>query len=153
MGKQRPLSPVYAVALLGTMLAALACGSDDEESPGDGAEDGATPQEVEVAARDFAFAPTNLTGAVGEPIEITLTNTGETLHTFTIDEYNVDVEVPAGEKATFDVLPSEPGEFNYYCRFHQAQGMFGAISTTGEGVGDEAGDEPTSAPDDDPYIY
>jgi plastocyanin len=132
------------------VLVAIACGGDEESSGGSGG-DNSTPQEVEVVAKDFSFVPKKLSGAVGQSIEITLSNTGEVSHTFTIDEYNVDTEVPAGEETTVTVLPSEPGEFNYYCRFHQDQGMLGAISTTGEGVA--ATDSPTEAPAEDPFEY
>jgi plastocyanin len=131
----------------------IACGSDEEATDQGGAATEVAPSEVEVTAADFSFAPTKLTGNVGREIEVTLANTGDAPHTFTIDEYNVDVEIAAGEEMIVTVIPSEPGEFNFYCRFHQAQGMQGAISTTGEAGEDEAAEEPTAAPEDDPYTY
>jgi len=145
--------PVGA-ATLAIALAALACGGDDEAGV-DGNGTASSPQLVEVTAKDFSFVPAKLRGTVGAPIEITLKNTGQAPHTFTIDEFNIDAEVAAGDEVTLTVLPSEPGEFDYYCRFHEGQGMRGEISTTGEGAA--ATDAPTSAPadgpTDEPYEY
>jgi plastocyanin len=133
------------MAIVAIALTALACGGDDEAGV-DGNGTASSPQLVEVTAKDFSFVPPKLRGTVGAPIEIALKNTGQVSHTFTIDEFNVDTEVAAGAKATVTVLATEPGEFNYYCRFHEGQGMRGAITTTGEdGSGADAG-SPSDAP-------
>jgi plastocyanin len=153
------LKITVSIVVIAALLAAVACGGDEETSDAGSADVDAVPTEVEVAVTDFAFAPTRLTGSVGQDLEVTLTNTGEAPHTFTIDEYNVDVEVAAGDETTVTVLPSEPGEFNYYCRFHESQGMLGAITTAAEGAAlpeqpTDAADEPTEEPSDDPlYDY
>jgi plastocyanin len=141
----------YASVIVLT-LTLIACGGGEEDAGGS-AKNELTPIELDITARDFAFDPADLTGSVGQNIEVTLANTGSAPHTFTIDEYNVDEEVPAGEEVSFTILPSEPGEFNFYCRFHQDQGMFGAIIATGEESA--APDEPVAeeTPDDDPYNY
>jgi len=97
--------------------------------------------------------PAKLRGTVSAPIEITLKNTGQVSHTFTIDEFNVDTEVAAGEKTTVTVLPSEPGEFNYYCRFHEGRGMRGAITTTGEDGSGAGAASPSDPPPDDTNGY
>ena len=132
-------------------LAALACGADDE-----GGVDGngtASPQLVELTTKDFSFVPSKFRGTVGAPIEITLKNTGQVSHTFTIDEFNVDTEVAAGEKTTVTVLISEPGEFNYYCRFHEGRGMRGAITTTGEDGSGGGAASPSDPPAEDTNGY
>lgn len=143
-----------AAATLAIALAALACGGDDEAGV-DGNGTASSPQVVEVTAKDFSFVPPKLRGTPGAPIEITLKNTGQAPHTFTIDEFNVDTEVAAGKETTLTVLPSEPGEFNYYCRFHEDRGMRGAITTTGEDVsgGDAAAPSESPVGETDGYDY
>jgi len=143
-----------ATATLTIILAALACGGDDEAGV-DSSKTDSSPQIVEVTAKDFSFVPPKLRGTVGAPIEITLKNTGRASHTFTIDEFNVDTEVAPGEETTLAVLPAEPGEFNYYCRFHEGRGMRGAITTTGEDVSDGGAAAPSDSPlgDTDGYEY
>lgn len=142
-----------ATATLTVVLAALACGGDDEADIGSAATP--SPQIVEVTAKDFSFVPAKLRGTVGAPIEITLKNAGQAAHTFTIDEFNVDTEVAPGEETTLTVLPAEPGEFNYYCRFHEGRGMRGAITTTGEDVSDGGAAAPSGSPvgETDGYSY
>lgn len=112
---------------------AVACG-DSDESSGTGS-DSETPEAIEVTAKDFSFTPAKLKGVVGRVLEVTLKNSGGTTHTFTIDEFNVDAEVASRTETTVLVTPAEPGEFNYYCRFHQGRGMQGAITVTGENGG------------------
>ena len=143
-----------AAATLAMALAALACGGDDEAGV-DGDATASSPQVVEVTAKDFSFVPAKLRGTVGAPIELTLNNTGQVSHTFTIDEFKVDTEVAAGEETTVTVLPSEPGEFDYYCRFHEGRGMRGAITTTGEDGSGAGAASPSDAPapETDDYSY
>jgi plastocyanin len=141
-------------ATLVITAAALACGGDDEAGV-DGNANASSPQIVEMTVKDFKFVPPKLRGTVGAPIEITLKNNGRVSHTFTIDEFNVDTEVAAGEKTTLTVLPSEPGEFNYYCRFHEGRGMRGAITMTGDegsGAGAASPSDPPTG-DTDEYGY
>ena len=140
--------PQAAAAILAIALAALACGGDDEAGL-DGNGTASSPQLVEVTAKDFSFVPAKLRGTVGAPIEITLKNTGQVSHTFTIDEFNVDTELAAGEKTTVTVLPSEPGEFTYYCRFHEGRGMRGVITTSGEDVSGAGASSPSDPPTGD----
>ena len=145
-------SAQVAAAILAIAVAALACGGGDEVGV-DGNGTASSPQLVEVTAKDFSFVPAKLRGAVGAPIEITLKNKGQATHTFTIDEFNVDTEVAAGEKTTVTVLPSEPGEFNYYCRFHEGRGMRGVITTTGEEESGAGAASPSDPPADDTDGY
>jgi plastocyanin len=145
------------LAMVAIALFGVACGGDDEAGvDGDVAQP--SPQLVEVTAKDFSFVPPKLRGTVGAPIEVTLKNTGQVPHTFTIDEFSVDTEIGPGEETKLMVLPPEPGEFNYYCRFHQEQEMRGAITTVSEGAasGDErtsADGEATGEPEEDPLGY
>jgi plastocyanin len=143
-----------AAAILAIAVAAVACGGEDEAGvDGNGAS--SSPQIVEMTVKDFKFVPPKLRGTIGAPIEITLKNTGQVSHTFTIEEFNVDTEVPAGGKTTVTVLSSEPGEFDYYCRFHQDRGMRGVITTTGEYGSGAGAASPTDPPtgDTDGYGY
>jgi plastocyanin len=86
---------------------------------------------------------------MSDPVTIVLTNAGNAPHTFTIDEFDVDAEVAAGEETTVSITPSASGEFTYYCRFHRNQGMVGSISVSGSGGADDS--NPTESPADDGY--
>lgn len=81
--------------------------------------DDATRQEgdIELVAKDVEFVPTSLESDGGE-ISVFVENQGSTLHTFTIDDLDVDLDVPASKSArvTFD---AEPGTYEFYCVPHE----------------------------------
>lgn len=136
--------------LVSAIMAASACGSDDEGISGN--EDGggtSARQTVEITLKDFSFTPGKLRVEAGQELEIRLTNSGDARHTFTIDEFDVDAEIQSRTETTVLVTPSEAGRFTYYCRFHEAQQMIGVLT-----VGDQGGaavPSPTPAKTDDTY--
>jgi plastocyanin len=144
------MSRILAAApLMMTLLAALGCGGGEE------AESGATtpsPQVIDMTASDFSFSPDALSSEVGAPIEVSLKNTGQAAHTFTIDELDIDVEVAPGDETTVRVLASEAAELEYYCRFHRASGMTGSLTAGGDAAGGEA-EQPTETADETPDDY
>jgi len=129
-GRRAIFKPVFRSipfpAALALVAIALAACSDDKPNPNDATPSPGPP--VQITAADFSFSPKALAGAVGVPFEVTLKNAGTVQHTFTIDEFLVDVQPNPGVEVTFTVTPSEPGEFNFYCKFHVDRGMIGAIN-------------------------
>ena len=87
----------------------------------------AKDNEIEVEQDDFYFEPTFIKAKKGTTLKVELENEGNTAHTFTIDSLNVDKEVQPGKKATVKVKVPSTGSVAFYCRFHQGQGMQGAI--------------------------
>ena len=147
-----PARTTITVAVaLATAALFVACGGD-EEADYSGDADSNAVQTVEVTASDFSFTPATLTAEVGGSFNLVLTNAGDAAHTFTIDEFDLDAEVAPGEETSVTVSPSESGEFTYYCRFHQDQGMEGGITVSGRaGAGDT--DSPESPAEDGDYNY
>jgi plastocyanin len=143
---------IAAVTPLAAALAPIAACGGDEEADGGDDRSGATSEAretVEVTTNDLSFSPSKLTARVGDPFDVVLTNASNAPHTFTIDEFEVDAEVAAGEEKTLSVTPSESGEFSYYCRFHRQQGMQGSITVSG--VGGAGDTDPTESPADGGY--
>ncbi len=133
---------LLALTLFAVPLIA-ACGDDEEAL--DGGTESPAPQTIQMAAKDFSFTPGKLQAEAGRSFEVALRNSGSVPHTFTIDEFNVNVELAVGEETSVPVTPSGAGEFTYYCRFHRAQGMQGRITVTGEGGAAPSPDSPTPA--------
>ncbi len=81
--------------------------------------DSATLQEgdLELVAKDIEFQQKSLQAEGGE-IAVFVDNQDQTLHTFTIEELDVDLDVPASKSArvTFD---AEPGEYEFFCEPHK----------------------------------
>lgn len=113
------------------------CGEDDdaldEEAQGE-----QTPAEcAEVSASEGAPAPLTMNDNFFEPLclavsstqEITMTNAGDSLHNFSVEDQGVDIDVEAGEELITE--PTEelfrPGTFRFVCKYHEAEGMVGTI--------------------------
>jgi plastocyanin len=139
---------ITVTVALATAALFVACG-DDEEADYSGDANSNAGQTVKVKASDFSFTPGKLTATINDPFDLVLTNAGDAPHTFTIDEFDLDAEVAAGEEMTVSVTPSDSGEFSYYCRFHRQQDMQGSITVSGvTGAGDTG---PSESPADDGY--
>jgi plastocyanin len=126
---------VVMLALVTTAVVVTACGDDGGggngavEAGGGGDGDG-----LAVDLTDFQFSPAELEGTAGETVSIELENTGSARHTFTGD--GVDEEVAPGDGATVEVTLPDSGSFDFFCRFHQGQGMEGSITTDGAPAAD-----------------
>ncbi|HEV2754706.1 MAG TPA: cupredoxin domain-containing protein [Actinomycetota bacterium] len=81
--------------------------------------DSATAQEgdIELATKSLEFSDNSLQATAGE-VAVFVDNQDSTLHTFTIDELDVSLDVPGSKSArvTFD---AEPGEYEFFCEPHK----------------------------------
>lgn len=110
------------VVLSAVFLLAGACGGDEPEGTAGGADAGsADALPITVTATDFAFQPDALEGHATHTVDLTFVNEGDTEHSFTIDEMDVDVEAEGGEEATTTFTPEETGTFEFYCTYHPDQ--------------------------------
>lgn len=110
------------VAVVGTALVLGACGGGDT-GDGGGAGDGGAAGATSLTMIDNEFQPADLTVASGTELE--LTNDGESPHTFTVD--GIDQQVEAGQSSSVTV-DLEPGEYDFVCTFHEADGMTGTLT-------------------------
>lgn len=79
-------------------------------------------------------------------MEVTVKNEGKAPHTFTIDELRVDQEVAPGKSITIKLSPAEPGEFNFYCKYHVASGMRGSLLVQRQGGAATPAATPSASP-------
>lgn len=82
--------------------------------------------DIELVTKDSEYQPVTIEAEEGE-ISIFVDNEDATLHTFTIDELDVDLDVPASKSArvTFDAEPGRTYEF--FCVPHESEGMEGTL--------------------------
>ena len=85
---------------------------------------------VEIELYDNYFEPTVLKGTPGQKVELELKNEGETAHTFTISKQSVDKEIQPGDETETDVTFPQSGQLEFVCKFHQGEGMIGALETS-----------------------
>lgn len=76
----------------------------------------AQPGDIELTAKDFKFDSRTITTDTGT-VAVTVANDDATLHTFTIDELGVDLNVPPGttQRVRF---PADRGTYRFYCIPH-----------------------------------
>jgi plastocyanin len=77
----------------------------------------AEPGDIQMALEDFEFSPATIRAEAGE-VSVFLDNKDTVLHTFTIEELDVDVDVPGAGSArvTFEATP---GTYEFICEPHQ----------------------------------
>ena len=86
-------------------------------------------EEVTVESYDIYFEPREVTIPADTDVTVMLPNDGVTLHNFSIDELDIDVDIDPG--ATEETVINAPaGEYEYYCNVpgHKAAGMVGTLT-------------------------
>lgn len=112
----------------GTPAASPAASPAADATPCPEATPGAGGEGVSVEAGDIYFAPEEITIPADTDVTVTISNVGMTLHTFTIDELDIDIEIEPG--ATGEATINAPaGEYEYYCSVpgHRAAGQVGIL--------------------------
>ena len=88
---------------------------------------------VEIKLRDdkgsgsYAYSPAEFIFKVGEIVNFVMTSETE-LHTFTVDDLNIDQSIDAGETVEFSFKFDKPGTYPLICIPHETQGMIGKIT-------------------------
>ena len=90
---------------------------------------------VEIEMYDDYFEPTVLKGEPGQTVTLELKNEGNKPHTLTISDKGIDQEVQPGDEAEADVTFPQSGELVFVCRFHENNGMIGALEVSGGASG------------------
>jgi plastocyanin len=135
-----------ASAVVVFVLAAAACGGygDDNGKEGGSTTIGGMTAElhgtkdvsgetgkVEIEMDDDYFEPTILKGEPGQTVTLELKNEGNNPHTLTISDQGIDQEVQPADEAEVDVTFPESGQLVFVCRFHESNGMVGALEVSG----------------------
>jgi uncharacterized cupredoxin-like copper-binding protein len=110
--------------------------------------------ELTVEMKDFAYTPSSLTVPAGQPITLTVKNTGNVEHDFVIEKinattkvledngsnahhahgeqagYDVHVSARPGEASILQLTVSEPGTYEVFCSVegHKEAGMIGQLN-------------------------
>jgi plastocyanin len=112
-------SPTMAMPMASPSASPTACAS-----PSSG---GGSAQTITMV--DIAFQPNTLTIPANTDVTISLPNTGVTLHNFSIDELNIDVDVQPGQTGS-TTINAPAGTYQFYCDVpgHKEAGMVGTLT-------------------------
>lgn len=105
------MSVMRTIAII-ALLVLPACSGDGQ--PPEPCTDPVPARAVELA--DFAFRPDCLSAEAGATI--TLENTGDAPHTFTVADTDVDFSVDAGTSVDASLSGVDPGTYAVTCTFH-----------------------------------
>ena len=87
--------------------------------------------EIEVEATEYSFEPATIRVKAGDVVRIKITNVGNIFHTFTIDEFNINVRLNPGQSETIEFVADKTGTFTIYCIPHKPLGMVGDLVIEG----------------------
>jgi cytochrome c oxidase subunit II len=73
-----------------------------------------TPRRIEISAKRFAFAPSEITLKQGQPIELVL-KSEDVAHGFRCRELNIDLKVSKGGTTEAHFTPDKAGDFVAHC--------------------------------------
>lgn len=88
------------------------------------ATDGGT---VEVDLSDNAFGPTYIKAPAGAKITLSLKNTGQREHNFTMKAANVNEDLQPGSSKDVKVMVPQASDVSFFCEYHKAIGMQGSF--------------------------
>jgi len=131
--------------LAALILSSLALGSgcaliqEDEEDPQ------LQQMSASVEAFDFYFQSTTVILEPEVEATVTLVNNGSALHSFTVPDFDAEVEAQGAETASVTfVTPDTPGPYEFFCKYHPDE-MRGTVNV---GAGDTDPDPVETVPDD-----
>jgi plastocyanin len=89
--------------------------------------------EVTIRLVDDEFVPACLSVLGGQGIK--LANRGASVHNFSVEGSDVDIDVPPGETVRTEAIAGavEPGTQAFFCEYHRARGMEGQITISEAG--------------------
>jgi len=82
---------------------------------------------VELEADEYYFKPTFLQGAPGQRLRLEIENESGTLHNISLPEQHLDMDIPPKGTVTVEVVFPASGTARFFCKFHEALGMHGAL--------------------------
>jgi len=83
--------------------------------------------ELDLETDEYYFEPAFLRGTPGQKLKLEIENESNTLHSFTIPEQNLDMDIPPKGKVVVEVTFPPSGVVRFFCKFHSALGMEGQL--------------------------
>jgi cytochrome c oxidase subunit II len=82
------------------------------------------PKVIEITAKKFEFAPSQITLKKGEPVILRLTSS-DRVHGFMSKPLKIDTDIPADKSADIPVTPDASGDFTVICDHYCGTGHGG----------------------------
>jgi plastocyanin len=116
MRGERWIGRAIAVPALMLALVAAGCGGGGDDTSGDTGGEKLLPDTASLSIADLAFEPSTLPIARGTTT-ITITNSDDVDHTFTLDDDSVSETIPGD--STVDVEVTLDSSIGFHCSIHR----------------------------------
>jgi plastocyanin len=83
--------------------------------------------ELEFELDNFYFEPTFIKSPGDGTATLKMHNEGDVQHNFSIDALRIDEDLAPGEERTVIVEIGTESRYDFYCKFHEGEGMRGAF--------------------------
>ncbi len=80
-----------------------------------------------VKMRTLKFSPDRIAVASGEPLKLVVNNDDPSLHTFTMDDLDIDFELGPGSERLVELPALDPGSYEFYCAVEGHESMTGTL--------------------------
>ena len=132
-------TPGWLAPLVAGLVGAAVCGVALAAVPRPGTTQAFSPAVLASLAvlrtSNFAFDQPEIHVRAGETVALRLDNTDSTTHTFSIDDFGVDVPMLPGQSGVAVFHPTQAGTYIFYCAPHYdkstGQGMHGTLVVDG----------------------
>ncbi|HYH12137.1 MAG TPA: cupredoxin domain-containing protein [Thermomicrobiales bacterium] len=84
--------------------------------------------EITVSITDEAIIPVHFESAVGRDVTIHVVNEGTRPHNFSIEEFDIDIDLEPGESATLEIEAPRLGNYRYYSDLPEDEGLEGTMT-------------------------
>jgi YVTN family beta-propeller protein len=84
-------------------------------------------QTIALEADDYYFQPTVLQGEPGQRLTLAIENESGTLHNISLPAQHLDTDIPPKGTVMVEVVFPASGVVRFFCKFHEALGMHGAL--------------------------
>ena len=83
--------------------------------------------ELDLEVDEYYFEPAFLRGTPGQKLKLEIENESNTLHSFSIPEQKLDMDIPPKGKVVVEVTFPPSGVVRFFCKFHSELGMNGEL--------------------------
>jgi plastocyanin len=99
-----------------------------------------------VAIADYSFSPARLNARAGQALQLTVSNAGQSQHTFTITGVVDSGTINPGQTRSVTFTPATAGTLTFFCMIHGQTAMSGQITVAGTSGSLPPPDAPSGQP-------
>jgi len=114
-----------AVAML--FVIGVACSSSNDTTTPQPSPTETASSDTTLVTQNSRFVPSELTISAGQEIQVQNKDTDRE-HNFSITSASIEKDIEGGENEDVDTSELATGTYDFFCKYHQSQGMTGKLT-------------------------